>query len=533
MKWLVLWSLWAMRLARQPSPAVRVSGGALRGEVVPDGSHVRYLNVPYATHLERFQDSGPEPKWDRVFEAFEENSRCLQRFSTTWINGREDCLTLNVYTPTHMDCKLPVMVFIHGGGFRDGSSSPFIYGPEYLVRHDVILVTINYRLEILGFLNLGIKEAPGNVGIKDQVRALRWVKRNIAAFGGDPNRVTVFGESAGAASVMYHILSPMSKGLFHQAILQSGSAVSPWSFQHEPLEVAKSFVRQLGHETDDPYEIYKALSQESPVKLLETRVPRKSGDVVLSENIFVPSIEKDLGLERFLPDSPYNLLMRGDFNKVPILMGYNNAEGFYFTGRENATTIPKITFVDSLPRDLRFPTQEEKLAVGKRLKELYLGDRNITKDTIPELAKYEGDSGIVYPVVSTIDYLKKATGYPVYAYKFCRGGWRNLMKIVVGKFTYPGAVHADELFYMFKFRLPFLSFVEVDVTDKVSTLWTNFAKYGNPTPETTKLLPVKWEPLDKRDEVLHIDKELKMAPLWDDEAILYWHKVYYKYRRKT
>lgn len=124
------------------------------------------------------------------------------------------------------------MVWIHGGGFISESASPKVYGPQYLMSQDIVLVSINYRLGVLGFLSLEdvTLDVPGNAGLKDQNFALKWVQGNIGCFGGDKNNVTIFGHSAGAASVHFHILSPSSKGLFHKAIMESGVALNPWSW---------------------------------------------------------------------------------------------------------------------------------------------------------------------------------------------------------------------------------------------------------------------------------------------------------------
>ena len=393
----------------------------------------------------------------------------------------EDCLTVNVYTPVELSASaLPVMVFIHGGGFRDGSGSPFIYGPKYLVKHGVILVTFNYRLEILGFLCLGIKEAPGNVGLKDQVQALKWVKRNIRAFGGDPDNVTIFGESAGSASVLYHLLSPMSKGLFNKAIMQSGSALGYWALQFEPLKTASLLAKQMGHTTTDPKEIYNIFNNMTAEELLTYRVPRKDGDVVISENLFVPCIEKKIHrVKPFLSDSPYNLITKGKYNKVPVIIGFNDAEGLYFAGKENDTTLPKIDFYKALPRDLIFPSDDEKVKTANRLNELYMGGEKITKEksSLLKLARFEGDAAITYPVVATMDLFLKSLNQPVYAYKFGYDGILNFAKIMFGFRKTPGATHADELFYLFS-TLTLPAFTEVRFIDKFTTLWTNFAKYG-------------------------------------------------------
>ncbi|XP_063366710.1 acetylcholinesterase-like [Cydia amplana] len=535
-KWLVLWSLWAARLARQPTAPLRVSSGLLRGSIAHDGSHLAYLSVPYATVNSRFQAPGPEPKWDGIFEAYDENVKCTQRLTSSIIMGQEDCLVLNVYTPpqsSHPQSPLPVLVFIHGGGFRDGSGSPFLYGPEYLVKHGVILVTFNYRLEILGFLCLGTKDAPGNAGLKDQVAALRWIQKNIKAFGGDRDNVTIFGESAGSASVSYHLISPMSKGLFHKAVMQSGTAMSPWSFQFEPLQIAKSYVQQFGYTTDNTNEIYKALMTKSSQQLMKTRVPRKEGDIVLSENIFVPCVEKKIpGVELFLPEKPFTLISKGDYHKVPIIIGYNNAEGYMFTAKENDTTIAQLDFSKALPRDLDLKDEEEKRAIADKLKQLYMGDKAISKKTIEEFSHYEGDSGITYPVLATIDLLLKTSTEPIFTYRLDYDGWLNVAKFFCGWGTAPGATHADELFYMFKPLFPTAYLMEQDIVDVVSRMWTNFAKFGNPTPAPSSRLP-KWPPSTRTDaRLLVIDKHFHYRPLWEEKAMTFWNQTYHKFRRK-
>lgn len=138
--------------------------------------------------------------------------------------------------------KLPVMVFVHGGGFYSGSSTG--YGPDFLVEHDVILVTVNYRLGIFGFLSLGTAEYPGNMGLKDQRAALAWVQRNIENFGGDSQRVTLFGESAGGVSTHFHVLTSESQQLIQRAIIQSGSVLSSWG--HYPENNQLSQLHDIG-----------------------------------------------------------------------------------------------------------------------------------------------------------------------------------------------------------------------------------------------------------------------------------------------
>ncbi|VVC96524.1 unnamed protein product [Leptidea sinapis] len=453
------------------------------GAVVSVGSPAGEAAQRPGAGQQRLAARSPRPalSWTGTLDAFDEHIRCVQRFTKSWITGYENCLTLNIYTPAHSSGKpYPVMVYIHGGGFRDGSGSPFLYGPEYLMKHGIILVTFNYRLEVMGFLCLGIKEASGNMGLKDQVAALRWIMRNIKVFGGDPDNITLFGESAGSASVLYHIVSPLSKGLFHKAILQSGSAISPWSTQFEPLKTASLLAREMGHVTNDPQQLYQLFKNKTPMELLSTRVPRAIGDITLSENIFVPCIENVIdNNEQFITNSPYNLILLNQFNKVPLIIGYNDAEGYMFVAKENETTITDFNVLSSLPRDLSFPSEIIKIKTAKELQDLYF-DESSPKTSPDKLAKYQGDSCIVFPVVKTIDMLLKYSEEPIYSYKFSRDGWMNLVKILFGFGRFPGASHADELFYIFKtgLELP-IALLETDVISKMTTMWTNFAKYKN------------------------------------------------------
>ncbi|CAH2042747.1 unnamed protein product, partial [Iphiclides podalirius] len=543
MKWLdsvVLWSLWAAGLVRQPTRTVRVSGGLLRGSVASDGTHHLYLAIPYATvhPAKRFQAADPEPSWDGVYEAVNENIRCPQRQGKTFVMGQENCLILNVFTPIDADSssKLPVMVFIHGGGFYDGSSSRHLYGPQSLVTKGVILVTINYRLNIQGFACLGLREAPGNAGLKDQVAALKWVRRNIRAFGGDSDNVTIFGESAGAASVSFHVLSRMSRGYFHKAIMQSGSALSPWALQYRPVYMASLLAKAMGEKAEEAKELYETFMGKSDAELIVTRVPRKEGNVILSECLYVPCAEQRIdGVEPFLTDIPHNIYTNGDYNKVPMIIGFNTQEGYLFSSMENDTTISKIDIEKSLPKDLTFPTQEERIDVASRLQKLYFGDKRISKDTLLELSKFQGEAFFSHSVIEETENVLKTNDKPVYSYIFNYDGRRNLAKYLSGGpyKSAPGATHADELFYLFNQGVV-PSLFENRMIDTMTTLWTNFAKFGDPTPELTELLPMKWHPTNVTNpHALLIDEELSTAPLRQSETLKFWRSIYSKYRRKS
>lgn len=426
-----------------------------------------------------FQAPGPEPSWIGELDAIEECTRCHQAVAGVFVIGQQDCLTLNVYTPlnTLAGAKLPVMVFIHGGGFFEGSGSAFFYGPTYLVPKGVILVTLNYRLNIQGLICLRIKEAPGNAAMKDQVAALKWVKINIHAFGGDPDNVIIFGESSGAASVSFHVLSPMSKGLFHKAITQSGSSLDPWAYQFRPVFLASLLAKKMHFDSQDPYELLKYFQTKSDDDLILTRVPRQEGNIISSEILYTPCSETLIeGETPFLTESPYDILSKGTFNKVPMIIGSNSLEGVMLIGMDTDAMINQLKFDKAIPKNLHMPSEQTRKEFGKKLEERYMGN-DLTNRV--KLSKLYGEMFLSYHSLEKIGLILKSSDKPVFSYIFNYAGWRNIPKMHLRKpYNIPyNATHADDLFYLFS--QPLLpGLFEDEMINKMTTLWTNFAKYG-------------------------------------------------------
>lgn len=195
-----------------------------------------------------FQPPVPVKAWDDTFNATEDGPICIQFTRSAAIQAimNEDCLRLNIYTRNASpERNRPVIFYIHPGAFFESSGRSVGHGPHYFMDHDVVLVTINYRLGILGFLSTGTKESPGNNGLKDQVVALKWIQENIETFGGNPDAVTLMGYSAGAHSAMLHLVSPMSQNLFHRTIIMSGPATRQAIIPSDQLDLAKKQVRLL------------------------------------------------------------------------------------------------------------------------------------------------------------------------------------------------------------------------------------------------------------------------------------------------
>ena len=246
------------------------------------------------------------------------------------IIGEEDCLKLNVYVPEDVEDLLPVMIWIHGGGLETGSNNFVDYGPLRFLDKGMLVVAINYRLGPLGYLSLGTDSVPGNAGLLDQVMALQWVQDNIASFNGDPGKVTVFGESAGSASIAYHILSPRSKGLFQRGILQSGTPLGLTWGGYIPaakaVEYSDMFLSNLVCTPGD----LACIQSKSVVDIINnTYVLDIPGDALGNfGTAWMPVMDADFTEDSFLPGNPKDLLNSGKFNSdVEIIIGSNREEG--------------------------------------------------------------------------------------------------------------------------------------------------------------------------------------------------------------
>ncbi|KAG5274060.1 hypothetical protein AALO_G00158710 [Alosa alosa] len=289
-----------------------------------------YLGVPFATPpVGNLRLAPPQPLqgWEGVRDATQLPPMCVQDRTITDglleavglvmdpLEASEDCLYVNVYTPAQpaKEAKLPVMVWIHGGGFIMGCASNFD-GSVLAAYQNVVVVTIQYRLGMLGFFSTGDDNAPGNLGLLDQVAALEWVQKNIHSFGGDPSSVTIFGESAGGVSVSLLVLSPLSTGLFHRAIAESGTADLVGLINTDPLTTAKIVANVLNCEGTKPDQIVDCvmrMSVEDIVKFSQEH-PMARFQVVY-DGFF---------LQKAVPD----LLKSHEFQKVPLMNGVNNHE---------------------------------------------------------------------------------------------------------------------------------------------------------------------------------------------------------------
>lgn len=369
------------------------------------------------------------------------------------------------------------MIYIHGGGFKNGSGSSALYGGDYLVEKDVVLVTINYRLGALGFLSLNTPEVPGNAGLKDIVQAIRWVKDNIHNFGGNSGNLTLFGESAGGAATSVLTASPLTKNLLSKAIIQSGTGLSSYVFETNPIEKAKQLAKYLGSDAEDVDEILEFLTATPAKEIVEATEKLYPIEAFLESGLcsFTIVIEKEFPeVESVLTESFYELLVSGRVADIPIMIGTTTLE---FTFERKSDDLQVF-----IPEDLHVEkNSEEALKIANDIKRLYFKGSHTGVESLHEYFELLSDKFMNIDTHRYVKYLIKVSKKPIYYYKFDYVGELNLTKKLLDSLGLDHAGHLDELGYLFSNEL--LKDVEpttldVKMRERMLRLWTNFAKSG-------------------------------------------------------
>ncbi|EFA08586.1 juvenile hormone esterase-like [Tribolium castaneum] len=521
------------------TPLGQVQGAILAsraGKPIISFRGIRYAKAPIDEL--RFKPPVPVPKWENVVNATQDTPLCPQ---PTDEPTSEDCLFLNVYTTKlpkgNEQPKRPVIVFIHSGGFHSTGGASNWLGPQYLLDQDIVLVTFNYRLGSLGFLSTGDKEAPGNNGLKDQVLVLKWVKENIASFGGDPESVTLAGYSAGAISVTLHLVSPLSRGLFHRAIIMSGSALGQMPIPTNQMNLAKKQAKVLECSDDNSANIIKCLKTKTANQLGESqRMFLEFGDDPVV--IWGPVIEGDFGQERFLTAHPIELIQKGEFAKVPIILGVTTdefaARAFNVLANETLKKQMSEDFQKIAPIAFLYDRDSDKSkTISDGLKKFYLNDKPLDNSSLPGLAQLYADALTGFGVNRAAELLSEKNNASVYYYKFNYKGRYSHFYLPSSNGTIPfGVVHNDDLIYLFYIQKLFPIFKDTDpeaqTVNKMILLWSNFAKTGNPTPETSdKLDGAKWEPYSsKNKKYLEVGNKLVLGEKLNEKRYEEWAKLF-------
>jgi len=460
----------AVLMAASSASQVKTHSGTVEGK--DDGKVKAFLGIPYATPpVRELRWKAPQPiaKWTGVKRATEFGYHCMQGkvFGDMVFHdpgASEDCLTLNVWVPDkHVESKLPVMVWIYGGGFVAGTTSEARQDGYHLAQQGVIVVSMNYRLGVFGFFvhpelakESGHNSA-GNYGLLDQFAALKWVHDNIASFGGDPENVTIFGESAGSFSVSAQMASPLAKGVFQKAIGESGAAFSHSGLSFDAMSAraekdAKLAKDKLGAST---LAELRAIPAE---KLLEPFAPPQSRGFE-----FGPDVDG-----YFLPESVPAIFEAGKQNDVGLIAGWNHDEGSF-----------EIAFSPQRPTAESFKATAQKDFGDKANDFLKLYPTDTPEHVMRSAQDYAGDKFIALSTWAWIEAASKTGKQPVYRYRFDMAPFSknpNAPRL--------GAYHSAEIEYVFG-QLDSKSDVtwrESDrkVSEMMQKYWSNFAKNGNP-----------------------------------------------------
>ncbi|XP_063924119.1 juvenile hormone esterase-like [Zophobas morio] len=503
-------------------PIVQLPNGQILGreDITSEGvQYYAFEKIPFAAPPVgdlRFKSPQPPENWDGVLNTTTLDVMCIQIGGSGPVPGvsaSEDCLYLNVFLPTislNSSEPLAVMAYIFGGAYRVGTAAE--YKADLFMNHGVILVAMNYRVGPFGFISTQDEVIPGNNGLKDQLLALQWINNNIALFGGDPNKVTIFGQSAGGGSCAYHLLNQNSLGLFQGAILESGTFLSPGMYQRDSRNIAFGVGAAIdpSFETNQDSEALLQLLLNSTADEIKAAVEQYSNKVsqpwegfVDQGSMWAPVIEVK-NPDAIVTRKMYGLLSAGNILPIPTMMGFTSEESLL--GKDDPEMVKSVAIsIDAdlsviVPNDMEIMDNEERGQEGTLIREIYT-DGEPFEDHLGALIRYSSDNTLTRAMIKHAELFSSIA--PTFFYQFSYDG-------IIGGIDahYDGADnvgHTEELKYLFcggSDCTDTTKYPEDDLLtrERLITIWTNFAKYQNPTPEPQSILQnVTWPQL-KTDE---------------------------------
>ncbi|CAH0563887.1 unnamed protein product [Brassicogethes aeneus] len=534
---------------------VKTENGVLQGKMNygknNESTFYSYQGIPFGKPPIddlRFRAPKPYGNWSGILDATKEQSGCVEVLirNYTKVQGMEDCLFLNIFTPENpnkVKTLLPVFFWIYGGAYLEGNTHFDRWGPDILLKEDIIVVTSNYRIGIFGFLSTNNMDSPGNYGLKDQNLALQWVNNNIKYFGGDPNNITLAGQSAGSASVLYHVQSKLSRGLFHKAIAQSGSSLCSWSLQIDPLEITYQIAYALGMNTKNTTEIVARLRKATVDEITGAQQMTTILNFIEFRKIglaYSPTLEPNHP-NAFLTKYSYEALRSGDFNRVPVVLGTTSQESLLFK-QFMILLRPAVSLLyDSSPGMMAMPNlNTNSLAknrqFGLEVMRRYFKQGQLSQSTFDQYANFVTDDAFLRPIRKTMQLLSKFV--PVYFYVFTYEG-KYIAEGLEGFKTRgaldKGVSHSEDLWYMWSHKnLPEKKGDDLVMSKRLTRMWGNFVKYSNPTPFEEPLLNNTIWPLAQPNNLvqLNINLDLTIESDYRNDYVRFWEYLYRKYGKR-
>jgi len=480
---------------------VKTSKGKIQGFETSTSANKKvsaWYGIPFAqppTGNLRFRHPRPVDPWEGIKNTLDQPNSCVQMRDETWpgfsgseawntnTKQSEDCLYLNVVIPRPHPKNAAVIIWIYGGGYWSGTTTLGLYDLRTMVAEEnIIMVGIQYRVASPAFLFFDTEDVPGNAGMFDQLMAIQWVKENIAQFGGNPENITLMGESAGACSVSLHLLSPLSRNLFSQAIMQSASALAPWGViskkeaMHRSLRLAE--LMNCPHDGRDVRASIDCLRKADPHKLVTKEWDGITHGFTGAIGVFVPIVDG-----AFLDESPGTAMRLENFKKTNILLGSNKDEGNYFVlyffpemfPKQDEVFINKENFLLALKDAYPLANKLQRKAIEFEYTNWINPDDPVANRVAVD--RFTGDWQFTCPVVD-FAHRYAETGNNVYMYHFAQQATISPWP------RWSGAMHADEIAFLFGQPLNVsygYSQAEIELSKQMMAYWANFAKTGNPS----------------------------------------------------